>query len=108
MQFCIVKLLTLEERKVKITFIDVAAVLNKDKENDYTYCKCDINDVLGKDKDYIVSACEIPAIDYIFKNFNLQKEFCSYDSRYFWMDMTWRENRDLLIVFNKCNIEIYE
>jgi len=94
-----------DERKVKITFIEVAAVFNKDKENDYTYCKCDIKDVLGKDKDYIVSAYEIPAIDYIFKNFNLPAEFCSYDSRYFWMNIM-RSERDLLIIFNKCSIEV--
>ena len=94
------------ERKVKITFIDVTAVLNKDKERDYTYCKCDIKDALGNDKEYIVSACEIPAIDYIFNNFDLPTEFCSYERRYFWMDIMWRENRDLLIIFNKCSIEV--
>ena len=94
--------------KVKITFIDVVAVLNKDKESDYTYCRCEIRDALGKDSgDYIVSAYEIPAIDYIFKNFNMPKEFCLYDSRYFYLDMMWREYRDLLIIFDRCNIEEY-
>jgi len=50
---------------------------------------------------------EVPAIDCIFKNFNMPKEFCLYDSRYFYVDMMRREYRDLLIIFDKCKIEEY-